>query len=52
MELILNKGLNILLGENDSGKTALIDAVRLVLGTRDYDRIILSKDDFFVPRFR
>lgn len=48
MELILNKGLNILLGENDSGKTALIDAVRLVLGTRDYDRIILSKDDFFV----
>lgn len=48
VDLRLNEGLNILLGENDSGKTALIDAVRLVLGTRDYDRIAISKDDFYV----
>ncbi len=48
MDLDLNKGLNILLGENDSGKTALVDSIRLVLGTRDYDRMILTKDDFFV----
>lgn len=48
VDICLNKGLNILLGENDSGKTALIDAIRLVLGTRDYDRTILTKEDFFV----
>ena len=47
-ELCLNKGLNIFLGENDLGKTALIDAIRLVLGMCDYDRAVLTKDDFFV----
>lgn len=25
------KGLNVLIGENDSGKTAIIDAIKLVL---------------------
>ena len=25
------KGLNVLIGENDSGKTAILDAVKLVL---------------------
>lgn len=48
MDIHLNKGLNILLGENDSGKTALIDAVRLVLGTRDFERVGLTKEDFYV----
>lgn len=48
MDLQLHKGLNILLGENDSGKTALLDAIRFVLGTRDFERIVLSKDDFFI----
>lgn len=28
IDLKLNKGLNLLVGENDSGKTALIDAIR------------------------
>lgn len=43
----LRPGLNILVGENDSGKTALIDAIRFALGTRggQYERI--SSTDFF-----
>jgi len=31
--LSLNPGLTALVGENDAGKTAVIDALRLVLGT-------------------
>ena len=27
------KGLNVLVGENDSGKSAIIDAIRIILGT-------------------
>ena len=30
-----NKGLNVLVGKNDSGKSAIIDAIRYVLGTTD-----------------
>ena len=29
------KGLNVLVGENDSGKSAIMDAIKLVLGTTD-----------------
>ena len=29
LNLALNPGLNLLVGENNSGKTALIDAIRL-----------------------
>ncbi len=29
----LNKGLNVLVGENDSGKTAIVDAIHLTLGS-------------------
>ena len=30
-----NPGLTILVGENDSGKSAIMDAIRIVLGTTD-----------------
>ena len=30
-----SKGLNVLVGENDSGKTAIIDAIRFVNGVLD-----------------
>lgn len=46
LELTLNPGLNLLVGENDSGKTSLIDAIRHVLGTNSYDRIFLNETDF------
>jgi len=41
-----NKGLNILIGENDSGKTAIIDAVKLVLKTHAYEWIKTEHEDF------
>lgn len=46
LDLILNPGLNLLVGENDSGKTALIDAVRYVLGTNSSERNFLDESDF------
>ena len=45
--LKLNKGINVLVGENDSGKTAIIDAIKLVLKTQDYEWIRVSDKDFF-----
>lgn len=39
-------GLNVLVGENDSGKTAIIDAIKLVLKTHAYDWIRPTKEDF------
>ena len=36
-EMALNHGLTALVGENDAGKTAVIDAIRFVLGTTDQE---------------
>ena len=47
LDLELNKGLNLLVGENDSGKTAIIDAIKFVLGTHSNDWLKLEKDDFY-----
>lgn len=44
--LPLNPGLTALVGENDAGKTAVIDALRLVLGTRDQDVLRIDAIDF------
>ena len=41
-----NKGLNVLIGENDSGKTAIIDAIKLVLKTHAYEWIKVVETDF------
>lgn len=38
--------LNILVGENDSGKTAIIDAIKLVIKTHATDWIKLEDSDF------
>jgi putative ATP-dependent endonuclease of the OLD family len=48
--LELKPGLTALVGENDSGKTALIDAIRLVLGTTDQEYYRVDPADFY--RFR
>lgn len=39
-------GLNVLIGENDSGKTAIIDAIKLVLKTHAYEWIKIEETDF------
>lgn len=44
----LRSGLNVLAGENDSGKTALLDAIRYVLWTTSQDYLYLNEDDFHV----
>lgn len=42
-----NNGLNVLIGENDSGKTAILDSIKLVLKTHAYEWIKLEDKDFF-----
>ena len=44
----LARGLNILVGENDAGKTAVIDAIRHVLWTTSYEFVRLLETDFHV----
>ncbi|MBO6584761.1 MAG: AAA family ATPase [Gracilimonas sp.] len=47
LNVTFQKGLSILVGENNSGKTAIIDALRLILfPSRDYDSLKISEDDF------
>lgn len=48
-ELSLNPGLTAFVGENDAGKTALVDALRFVLGTRDQESLRLEQTDFHLP---
>jgi putative ATP-dependent endonuclease of the OLD family len=41
------RGLCVIVGENNSGKTAIIDALRLMLlPSRDFDALRLNEDDF------
>ena len=47
LQVPFTKGLNLLIGENDSGKSAIIDAIKLVLKTHAYEWIKVEKDDFF-----
>ncbi len=44
--LSLSSGLTALVGENDSGKTAIIDALRYALGTTDQEWHRLEETDF------
>lgn len=45
-KLSLKPGLTALVGENDAGKTAVIDALRYVLGTRDQEQLRIDETDF------
>jgi len=47
LNLDFTSGLNVLIGENDSGKTAIIDAIKLVLKTHSYEWLRIERDDFF-----
>lgn len=48
LRLALSPGLNILVGPNDAGKTAIVDAVRYVLWSRGDDYIRPEIHDFHV----
>ncbi|MEI6897634.1 MAG: AAA family ATPase [Psychromonas sp.] len=41
------EGLNVLIGENDSGKTGIVDAIRYLLNTKSFESIRYSSTDFF-----
>ena len=46
LKITFHKGLNALIGENDSGKTAVIDALKLVLLTQSNEYIRPTDEDF------
>jgi putative ATP-dependent endonuclease of OLD family len=47
LKVIFPAGLTVIVGENNSGKTAIIDALRLMLfSSRDFDALRLNEDDF------
>ena len=48
LQITFHKGLNALIGENDSGKTAVIDALKLVLLTQSNEYIGPSEEDFYI----
>lgn len=47
LEVTFHSGLNALIGENDSGKTAVIDAIKLVLLTQSNEYIRPVEEDFY-----
>ena len=49
LKITFHKGLNALIGENDSGKTAVIDALKLVLLTQSNEYIRPLDEDFYKP---
>jgi putative ATP-dependent endonuclease of OLD family len=48
VDLVFQSGLNLLVGENDSGKSSIIDAIKFVTGTHSSDWSKLTKDDFYI----
>jgi len=47
--LKLQPGLTALVGENDAGKSAVIDALRFALSTRDQEYMRVEESDFHQP---
>lgn len=49
VSLIFNQGVNAIIGENNSGKSSVIDAIRIAYSTVTYKKdIFFSKSDFHV----
>lgn len=48
LDWTLAPGLNILIGENDAGKTAVVDAIRHILWTTSYEFVRLFEQDFHI----
>jgi hypothetical protein len=49
LEVPFKEGLNVLIGENDSGKTTIIDAIRVLLGTQSHEYYYMDEKDFNNP---
>lgn len=51
LSLNFNKGLNVLIGENNAGKTAIVDALRICLGYGNQKRdLYVSINDFHIDK--
>lgn len=48
LSISFHRGLNALIGENDSGKTAVIDALKLILLTQSNDYVRPTEEDFYL----
>ena len=52
VEIFFQEGLNMLIGENNSGKTAIIDAIRLVMSLGTYKRnLYMDESDFHINEY-
>lgn len=47
LNLNFTKGVNVLVGKNDSGKSAIIDAIKIVLKTHSYEWFKVQDEDFY-----
>jgi putative ATP-dependent endonuclease of OLD family len=52
LDLPFSPGNNLLIGENDSGKTAIIDAIKLILNTYSYEANRIDELDFYTSKSR
>jgi hypothetical protein len=50
LEITFNSGVTALVGRNDSGKSAVIDAIRYALLTRDQEFIRVQPEDFHLDQ--
>jgi len=48
-EINFSGGLDVLVGENGTGKSAIIDAIRLLLQENEFGRSLVSDKDFHTP---
>ncbi|HCY75481.1 MAG TPA: ATP-dependent endonuclease [Ignavibacteriales bacterium] len=49
LNIEFKKGLNLIIGENNTGKTALIDALRICIGLGNERReMFINSDDFYI----
>lgn len=52
IEICFNNGINIILGENNIGKSGLIDAIRLGLSSGQYRKsLYLTSEDFHIDKY-
>ncbi|MBN2830476.1 MAG: AAA family ATPase, partial [Candidatus Cloacimonetes bacterium] len=47
LKVEFKQGLNVLIGENDSGKTAIADAIKYLLNTKTHDQVRFDERDFY-----
>ena len=48
VSLIFNQGVNAIIGENNSGKSSVIDAIRIAYSTVTYKKDIFFRNQIFM----